>query len=135
MANFTKKSNRNLHFKFQNEKFQIYKMKISIFPFQIFVTYFNPNLKSIFFQFFHFLWPIFFKNLKQKIFNSNYKNNFFSKFFISNFPYDVNDFFLSPRLSNLVKDYKNYLLPLPKIVIYCIPPLGDMVHRKRALIN
>jgi hypothetical protein len=37
-------------------------------------------------------------------------------------------------LPNLLKDYKITYLSLPKIVIYCIPPLGDMVHRKRALI-
>jgi hypothetical protein len=56
---------------------------------------------------------IFFKIQKQK--NSiQISKIFFSKFFISNFPYDINEFFLSPRLPNLVKDYKNYLFTLIK---------------------
>jgi hypothetical protein len=67
---------------FKNEKFQIKKMKNSIFSFQIFVTYFNPNLNiDFFFKIFHFLWPTFFKIQKTKNFNSNFKNNFFFKIF------------------------------------------------------
>jgi hypothetical protein len=106
----------------KNFKFQ--KWKFSIFSFQIFVT----NFKIFFFQIFSIYYGEFFgfKIQKQKI-NSNFKKDF------SNFPYDINEFFLSSRLLNLVKDCKNYLFALTKIVLYCIPPLGDMINHKRAL--
>jgi hypothetical protein len=54
-----------------------------------------------------FLFPssgmaIFFQNSKTKIFNSNFKNDFFSfQIFCG-----INNIFLSPRLSNLIKDYQ-----------------------------
>jgi hypothetical protein len=88
--------------------------------------------KLIFPHFFHFLWPIIFTKFKKNSIQIS-KMIFFSKFFILNFPYDINKFFLSPRLPNLLKDYKNYLFILTKIILYCIPPLGDTVHRKRSL--
>jgi hypothetical protein len=53
-------------------------------------------------------------NFFSKYRNKILKNDFFSKFFISNFPYDINEFFLSPRLPNLLKDWKIIYLLLSK---------------------
>jgi hypothetical protein len=64
-----------------------------------------------FFNFFHFplvVWPIFFQNSKTKNFKSNFKNEIFSIFSISNFPWG------SLRLPNLLKNYRNYLFTLKK---------------------
>jgi hypothetical protein len=60
------------------------------------MTYFNfSNFKIDFsFQIFPFPMANFFQNSKTKNFNSKIsKMIFFSKFFISNFPYDINEFF------------------------------------------
>jgi hypothetical protein len=45
----------------------------------------------------------FFQYSKTKYFNSNFKNEIV---FIPNFPYGINDFFLTPRLPNLLKNWK-----------------------------
>jgi hypothetical protein len=137
MAKFLKKFKQNFSFQnseMKNSKFK--KIKNFSFSFQIFVTYFkisnfNPNFKIDFFNFFHFLWPIFSK-FKNKNFNSNFKNDFFQNFSFLIFLMTWRKIFLSSRLPNLLKDCKNYLFTLKKIVLYSIPPLDDMVHRKRA---
>jgi hypothetical protein len=63
--------------------------------------------KSNFFIFFPFpslvVWPIFFQYSKTKCFNSNFKNEIV---FISNFPYGINDFFLTTSLPNVFKNWK-----------------------------
>jgi hypothetical protein len=114
--------------------FQISKMKF----FKIFISRqnfsnFNSYLRIEFFvQFSHFpllVWPKFSK-FKTKIFNSNFKNKKKSIFFISNFPCDINNFFLSLKLPNLLKDCKNYLFTLTKnsYILHT-----TLVHRKRGL--
>jgi hypothetical protein len=117
--NFLKNLNRNFHFKFQKWKIpnlKIEKNQFFHFEFSWHISKFsnfNPNFKIVFFSFFHFLWPFFFKNQKQK-FQFKFQNWFFSKIFISNFPYDINKFFLSPKLPNLLKECKNYIFTLTK---------------------
>jgi hypothetical protein len=59
------------------------------------------------------VWPFFFKIRKQK-FQFKFQKWFFSKFFILIFSCGINEFFLDPRLPNLLKDCKNYLFTLTK---------------------
>jgi hypothetical protein len=91
-------------FFFSNFKIDIF----SFFPFpSIGMAIFFQISKSNFFIFFPFpslvVWPIFFQYSKTKCFNSNFKNEIV---FISNFPYGINDFFLTPRLPNVFKNWK-----------------------------
>jgi hypothetical protein len=74
----------------------------------------------------------FFSKFKNKKFNSNFKNENFSKFQISNFPCGINVFFSTrgPRLPNLLKNCKKYLFTLKKQSY-----TGNMVHRKYSLFN
>jgi hypothetical protein len=77
MANFYKILNGNFYFQISKMKnFIFFKMKIFNFSFQIFVK----NFKIVFFIF-SISYGHFFQNSKTKIFNSNFKNNFFFKFF------------------------------------------------------
>jgi hypothetical protein len=66
MANFLKNKQK---FSFQISKMKHFKLKKENFnfSFQIFMTYFNPNLKIDFFQFFTFPMAIFFKFKNKKI--------------------------------------------------------------------
>jgi hypothetical protein len=141
------------NFKFQNWKFakkifNFSKMNIFIFfhfkfSWHISVFFislvwpnfsnFNSNFKIDFFQFFPFPFGGMAKSFsKFKKNQLKLQNWIFSNCFISNFPCGINNFFLSPRLPNLLKDCQNYLLPLQKIIIYYIPPPSGMVHCKRA---
>jgi hypothetical protein len=116
-------------------QFFISKMKIFKSLIQIFVAYLVwPIFFKFHFKFQNHFFSIFSISLSWYLFQIS-KAIFFSKFFISNFPYDINEFFLSPRLPNLLKDCKkNTYLTLQKTVIYCIPPPSGMVHRKKTLI-
>jgi hypothetical protein len=86
-------SNINFHFNFENEIFQNFHFKfswhISIFfhfPLVVWPIFFQISVKfqnQNFLQYSHFhlvVWPFFFQNSKTKIFNSNFKNEKFSKF-------------------------------------------------------
>jgi hypothetical protein len=122
--------------------FQFQKWKFSIFSFQISVLYIffislwwygqiYSNFKIDFFSKFSIsLWWYGQKNFevqKQKI--SIQVSKIF--FFISNFPCGRNNFFLYPRLPNLLKDCNNHLFTLTKNCYYYISPPGAMIHRKR----
>jgi hypothetical protein len=87
---------KNFKFK-KNEKFQFFRFKFlwHISNFQISKSFFN---------FFHFLWP-FFKIQKRK-FSIQISKMFFPKFFISNFPYDINEFFSLPEVGKFNKRLK-----------------------------
>jgi hypothetical protein len=111
IANFKNKNFQSFHFKFFHYKFSLHTFS---FPSGGMPNFFKFQ-NHFFFNFFHFplmVWPVSFQNSKTKKFIPNFKSYFFSKFFISNFPYGINEFFLSPRLPNLLKDCKITYLSL-----------------------
>jgi hypothetical protein len=57
-----------------------------------FISIFVTNFKIVF-LIFSISYGHFFQNSKTKKINSNFKNDFFSKCFISNFPCDINKIF------------------------------------------
>jgi hypothetical protein len=76
---------------------------------------------------------IFFQNSKTKI-SIQISKMIFSKIFHFKFSlWHKQIFSLARGCQIYYKIAKITYLPLSKIVKYCIPPLGDMVHRKRAL--
>jgi hypothetical protein len=131
------------------------------FKFQTKIFISISKIKIFNFFHFKFLWHIFFfiSLWWYGQIYSNFKIDFFSKFsislwwygqknfevqkqkisiqvskiffFISNFPCGRNNFFLYPRLPNLLKDCNNHLFTLTKNCYYYISPPGAMIHRKR----
>jgi hypothetical protein len=148
-----KKSNFKRKFSFQISKMKIFnffilKMKIfknfhgifQKFPF-IFWWYgqnFSNFKINFLFSFSHFplvVWPNFSKLRNKKFQFKIQKQNFSFQIFCG-----INDFFLGPRLPNLLKGcqiikrlQKLPIYPYQK-GIYCISALGGMVHHKRAFL-
>jgi hypothetical protein len=101
-------------------------------------TKFFKFQNQFFFQFFPFTssgMTKFFKIEKQKFQFKIQKQNFSFQIFCG-----INDFFLGPRLPNLLKGcqiikrlQKLPIYPYQK-GIYCISALGGMVHHKRAFL-
>jgi hypothetical protein len=78
-AQFLKKCKQKFSFQISKIKnFKLKNLKISIFSFQIFMTYFNPNLKIDFFTNFSISYGQFFSKLKKSI---KFQKYFFFKIF------------------------------------------------------
>jgi hypothetical protein len=88
IVNFLKNLIWNFHFKFKKWKFSNLKNK----NFHFFHFNFSWPISKSFFQFFPFPMDIFSK-FKNKKFQFKFQKYFFPKCFISNFPYNINEFY------------------------------------------